>query len=123
MLKSLVVFTQCLMIASAFSLSSLNTKVKNSIQVSKVTMSVPLELKGQLDPSKLWEVKLIFNGKENTVLVPEDESILEASDKVFDISSSCRNGVCTTCSGQVLLCFCPPLEILISFFYQDFRRS
>ena len=69
---------------------------------SKVMMSVPLELEGQLDPLKSWEVKLIFNGSEKVVNVPEDCSMLEAGEKYFDgVNSSCRNGVCTTCSGQV----------------------
>ena len=69
---------------------------------SKVMMSVPLELEGQLNPSKSWEVKLIFKGNEKIVNIPEDCSILEAGEKVFDgVNSSCRNGVCTTCSGQV----------------------
>lgn len=69
---------------------------------SKVMMSVPLELEGQLDPLKSWEVKLIFNGSEKVVSVPEDCSMLEAGEKYFSgVNSSCRNGVCTTCSGQV----------------------
>ena len=69
-------------------------------------MSVPLELEGQLDPLKSWEVKLIFNGSEKVVSVPEDCSMLEAGEKYFSgVNSSCRNGVCTTCSGQVWFIF------------------
>lgn len=64
--------------------------------------SVPAELEGQLDPSKSWDVTLIFNGVEKVVNVKEDCSILDASEKYFDgVESSCRNGVCSTCAGQV----------------------
>jgi ferredoxin len=64
-------------------------------------MSAPVEIAYQLDPSKSWDVKFIFNGEENTVSVKEDCSMLEASEKIFDVESSCRNGVCTTCAAQV----------------------
>lgn len=63
---------------------------------------VPLELTGQLDPSKVWPVKFIFKGEEKIINVSEGTSFLEASEKSFDdVESSCRNGVCTTCAGQV----------------------
>lgn len=106
MLKLLFIFTHYLVIASAFSLPRPYFATKKSM--TNVMMSVPLELEGQLNPSKVWEVKLLFNGKEKTVLVPEDESILEAGEKVFEgVNSSCRNGVCTTCSGQVVAILTP----------------
>lgn len=67
-----------------------------------MVQDIPLELEGQLDPSKSWDVKLIFNGAEKVISIKEDCSILEAGEKVFEgVTSSCRNGVCTTCAGQV----------------------
>lgn len=68
----------------------------------KVMMSVPAELEGQLNPANSWEVKLIFNGKEKIVHVPEDCSMLEAGENAFDgVNSSCRTGICSTCAAQV----------------------
>lgn len=67
-------------------------------------LDIPLELEGQLDPSKAWEVKFVFNGEEKTVKIPEDKCVLVAGEEIFDgVDSSCRNGVCTTCAGQVRL--------------------
>ena len=64
---------------------------------------VPLELEGQLDPEKKWTVKFIYNGEEKEVEVSEGNSILESAEGIFDyVESSCRNGVCTTCAGQVV---------------------
>ena len=85
---------------SFFSIRSIRN-VNRGLQ-NIVSMAVPLELEGELDPSKSWDVKLIFNGIEKIVKVPEDTSVLEIGEKVFKgVQSSCRNGVCTTCSGQV----------------------
>eukprot|EP01038_Epipyxis_sp_PR26KG_P010161 gene10161-13669_t len=65
--------------------------------------AIPLELTGQLDPNKKWDVKLQFEGKEKVVTVSEDSSILETGEKEFDgVDSSCRNGICTTCAGKVI---------------------
>lgn len=64
---------------------------------------IPLELSGRLDASRSWDVKFVFNGQEKVVSVPEDKSMLEMGESIFDgVDSSCRNGVCTTCAGQVL---------------------
>lgn len=64
---------------------------------------VPLELTGQLDPSKKWDVKFIFEGEEKVVSISEDTSFLDMGEKLFDgVPSSCRNGICTTCAGQVV---------------------
>ena len=74
--------------------------------VNRITRKagVPLELTGQLDPKNSWEVKLILDGVEKIVTIPEDMSVLEMGEKVFrNAPSSCRNGVCTTCSGKVQL--------------------
>ena len=96
---SALLLVQLLFAVNAFSLRRPSFALRTPLTVM---MSVPLELEGQLDPAKSWEVKLIFNGKEKVVNVPEDCSMLEAGEKVFDgVNSSCRNGVCTTCSGQV----------------------
>jgi ferredoxin len=63
---------------------------------------IPLELEGQLDASNKWTVKFIYNGEEKDVEVSEGDSILESAEKIFDyVESSCRNGVCTTCAGQL----------------------
>jgi|MDTB01.1.fsa_nt_gb ferredoxin len=63
---------------------------------------IPLELEGQLDEKNKWTVKFIYNGEEKDVEVGEGDSILESAEKIFDyVESSCRNGVCTTCAGQV----------------------
>lgn len=63
---------------------------------------VPLELEGQLDPSRKWDVTFRFNGEEKVVSMPEDMSALEMGESIFDgVDSSCRNGVCTTCAGRV----------------------
>lgn len=65
--------------------------------------SVPLELEGKLTPGNEWEVTFIFEGEEKKVKVPEDRSILESGEEIFDgVDSSCRNGVCTTCAGLVV---------------------
>ena len=68
----------------------------------KVMMSVPAELEGQLNPSNSWDVKLILNGIEKIVHIPEDCSMLEAGENIFEeVSSSCRTGICSTCAAQV----------------------
>eukprot|EP01035_Chromulina_nebulosa_P018176 gene18176-23834_t len=62
-----------------------------------------MELTGRLDPSKKWLVKFIYKGEEKEVEITEATSFLEIGEKIFeDVESSCRNGVCTTCSGKVL---------------------
>ena len=46
---------------------------------------------------------MIFNGEEKVVTISEDTSVLEMGEKVFkNVESSCRNGVCTTCAGQIV---------------------
>jgi len=63
---------------------------------------VPVELTGRLDPSKSWPVKFIFKGDEKVIDVPEGTSFLDIGESFFQgVESSCRNGVCTTCAGQV----------------------
>lgn len=63
---------------------------------------VPLELSKDLDPTRSWEVKFIFEGVEKVAVVREDTSLLESGEQLFeDAPSSCRNGVCTTCAGKV----------------------
>jgi hypothetical protein len=101
MFIAFLLLIQLLFAVNAFSLRLIPFRLRTP---SRLMMSVPLELEGQLDPTKSWEVKLIFDGKEKIVNVPEDCSMLEAGEKVFDgVNSSCRNGVCTTCSGQVYI--------------------
>ena len=75
---------------------------KYATRRSTLLREVPLELTGQLDSSKTWDVKFVYKGQEKVLNVREDTSILESVERVFDgIQSSCRNGVCTTCAGQV----------------------
>lgn len=46
---------------------------------------------------------MIFNGEEKIVTISEDTSVLEMGEKIFkNVESSCRNGVCTTCAGQII---------------------
>lgn len=83
-----------------------NNPITNAkrIQRSSKLFDVPLELTGKLDPTKSWDVKFIFQGKEKTVKLKEDTSFLECGENIFDdVPSSCRNGVCTTCAGKVSL--------------------
>mmetsp|Transcript_14723 Transcript_14723/g.13332 ORF Transcript_14723/g.13332 Transcript_14723/m.13332 type:complete len:182 (-) Transcript_14723:8-553(-) len=92
-------------ISSILSFKSIpiNTIISNKNRNSFKLLDVPLELKGKLDPSKKWTVKFIFKGEEKEVEISEGTSFLEIGEKIFDdVESSCRNGVCTTCSGQVI---------------------
>jgi 2Fe-2S iron-sulfur cluster binding domain len=82
----------------------LTTITYDSIRGTSVSplAAVPLELTGQLDPKKSWEVSFVLDGVEKKMNVPEDMSLLEAAEKLYeDAPSSCRNGVCTTCSALV----------------------
>ena len=74
------------------------TKATRSFQLHEV----PLELTGQLDESRKWDVTLIFQGETKVVSISEGTSVLELSEKMWrGITSSCRNGVCTSCAGQI----------------------
>ena len=74
--------------------------------ISKSKLNVmPLELKGQLNPSKSWPVKFLLNGVEKIIDVSEGTSLLEAGETIKefdDVPSSCRNGVCTTCAAKII---------------------
>ena len=73
-------------------------------QANSALRDVPLELDGKLDPSKSWPVKFLFRGEEKVIQISEDTSFLEAGERNFKgVQSSCRNGVCTTCAGQVII--------------------
>ena len=62
-----------------------------------------IELTGRLDPSKKWDVTLVYNDEEKVVNISEGQCVLECAEKTFrGVESSCRNGVCTTCAGQVV---------------------
>lgn len=63
---------------------------------------IPLELEGKLDATKQWDVKFLYNGEEKLVKVSEDTSLLDMGESLFDgVDSTCRNGICLTCAGQV----------------------
>ncbi|CAM9176094.1 unnamed protein product [Ascophyllum nodosum] len=65
-------------------------------------MAIPLELEGQLDDSREWEVELELDGVTKKVTVPEGTSVLYAAKRVFDDPPcSCQNGICTTCAGLI----------------------
>jgi len=108
MLVFLIVYGILVCMASAFLHSP--TKISTQRRYNKdavvpnsnhVLSDVPLELTGQLDPSKKWDVKFIFKGVEKIVSIAEDCSVLEMGEKIFDdVDSSCRTGICTTCAGQ-----------------------
>lgn len=95
----------CLIVIGITTIAALRTRILTSRFANReITLlrEVPLELTGQLDESKSWDVKFVFQGVEKIVNVREDTSILESAEKIFKgVQSSCRNGVCTTCAGQV----------------------
>jgi hypothetical protein len=97
-----IVFLCLALIGTASAFQSRNF-LNRAIAVSKTPLNeVPYELLGQLDPSKKWEVTLRYHGEEKKVTIREDTSVLEKAERVWpDVQSSCRNGVCTTCSGKV----------------------
>jgi ferredoxin len=67
-----------------------------------VVAAIPLELTGQLDETKSWPVKYMFDGQEKTVDVPESMSLLEFAETIFeDVPFSCRNGICITCAAKI----------------------
>jgi hypothetical protein len=54
-------------------------------QISKTNLyEIPLELSGQLDASKVWDVTLEFNGVSKVVSISEGSSILDIAETVFD---------------------------------------
>ena len=54
-------------------------------KTSKTTLyDIPLELSGQLDASKVWDVTLEFNGVQKVVSISEGNSILEIAETIFD---------------------------------------
>ena len=96
-----VIFSLCMVACAVAFRSPMGmkwTKATRSFQLHEV----PLELTGQLDASKKWDVTLIFEGETRVVSVSEGTSILQLSEKMWrGVKSSCRNGVCTTCAGQI----------------------
>mmetsp|Transcript_15532 Transcript_15532/g.23137 ORF Transcript_15532/g.23137 Transcript_15532/m.23137 type:complete len:175 (+) Transcript_15532:41-565(+) len=85
------------------SYSFVGTRNCESFRASKTCFNaVPLELEGKIDPSKVWEVELTLDGETKTATINEGTSVLEAAESTFtDPPFSCRNGVCTTCSGFI----------------------
>ena len=102
-----IIFLVCIiMIVNGFTPIASNVGSENNceiIQNIQKVFVVPLELEGQLDVSKSWEVKFLLNGEEKIATVSEGDSLLESAEKLFDfVPSSCRNGVCTTCAAKIL---------------------
>ena len=84
---ALLTFIASVWYSSSFSL----TKFHVALHLNTFLRDVPMELTGQLDPSKSWTVKFIYGDQEKDVVVPEDCSMLEAAEKQFsDAPSSCR---------------------------------
>ena len=93
------------LVALLASVSAFRAPVSGRRWVSKTALNdVPLELTGRLDPAKTWDVTLEFEGQTKVVTISEGTSVLDCAEKAFGdaIESSCRNGVCTTCAGQVV---------------------
>ncbi|EWM28287.1 ferredoxin (2fe-2s) [Nannochloropsis gaditana] len=88
-------------IAQAFVPCVPGLRAKNAQRVGAINV-VPLELEGQLDPTKTWDVKMTYKGETKVLTVSEDTCILEAAEKEWDVPCSCRNGICTTCAGRVI---------------------
>ena len=64
-------------------------------QISKTSLNeIPLELSGQLDPSKVWDVTLEFNGVQKVVSISEGNSILEIAETIFDGTTALFLNVC-----------------------------
>ena len=96
MVARLIAILSLLAVATAFRPSSRWVRSMN-------LHDVPLELTGKLDASRKWDVTLIMDGVEKVVSISEGQSVLECAEKTFrGVESSCRNGVCTTCAGQVV---------------------
>lgn len=50
----------------------------------------------------IYQVDLVDDGEVTTVEVREDETVLEAAERVgVDVEYSCRMGQCTSCTGKV----------------------
>ncbi|GAB5030965.1 ferredoxin [Nannochloropsis oceanica] len=90
-----------LSVSKAFILPLSGTRGVHCRRTSAVKV-VPLELEGQLDPTKSWEVKMTYLGETKVLTVCEDTPILEAALKEWDVPCSCRNGICTTCAGRII---------------------
>lgn len=57
----------------------------NKYQISRtIIRDVPLELEGQLDPSKKWDVTLEFKGETKVISVSEGTCILELAEANFE---------------------------------------
>lgn len=95
---SLMASTMAFLPASVPSMNALQTRGRVN---GRMSMEVPLELEGQLDPSRSWDVKLTYKGEVKTIKVSEGTCILEAAETEWDAPCSCRNGICTTCSGKI----------------------
>ena len=65
-----------------------------STRITSLLRECPLELTGQLDPSKSWPVKFVYGDKETEFTVAEDCSLLEAAESLFDdVPSSCSKSI------------------------------
>jgi hypothetical protein len=79
--NTIFLFAALVALANAFQARNF---LGRAIAKSKTPLNeVPLELTGQLDPSKKWQVTLRLNGEEKVVNIREDQSVLEKAEKVF----------------------------------------
>ena len=75
-----LVFISFLATCSAYSIINVRRLIgQNRFQT--LLREVPLELTGQLDPSKSWSVKFVFGADEKDIVCPEDSSLLEIGNK------------------------------------------
>jgi hypothetical protein len=76
-----VLFSFFFAIASALQSRSFLSRI---VTRSPTTLfELPLELTGQLDPNKKWDVIFRFNGEDKVVSISEDTSVLLRAEKVF----------------------------------------
>ena len=78
--RSFILILSVLGFAVAF-----HSHIATKFQISKTNLyDVPLELSGQLDPSKMWDVTLEFKGVSKVVSISEGSSILDIAESIFD---------------------------------------
>lgn len=53
--------------------------------------------------TQIYSVKILHQGKTQTLSVPDNQTILSAAqDAGIDLPFSCSAGVCTTCAAKIL---------------------
>jgi ferredoxin len=99
-----VVLSRCL--TDAFIFSSFLQRSSTKLPYCKASFA-QCELfpryKGLLKMSQNYNVKVEYEGKEHSLVVPEDNNILGvALDNEINLPHGCRAGVCHTCIAKVV---------------------